>query len=256
MKALLVLEDEDKIKLLKESLTTKGYDTICYNWILKALDNIEEISPHIVIINAEEYPRHWKTFVQYVNTYLPKNDIDIYLLANNLSENEQNKIKILGIKDVLYNISEDMSKIPNIIEHENSNSATKDLNSEEDFILKKELQPTEKELTEKYYSAFETPVIKLDFSQKEKQKKIVSSCTFSITTPALNRVIFGNVKKYKYPTIIFIPNKKEDIQYLRFGQVFENCTLKQVVDNKELSSSHRCQIRGISENAVEFCLLR
>ena len=88
------------------------------------------------------------------------------------------------------------------------------------------------------------------------QRKIVSSCDFFITNPSTNRIISGKVKKYKYPTLIFIPNNQDEKKSLRFGQIFENCILKQVVNNKELSSTHRCQIRGFTDNSIEFCLLR
>ena len=42
MKALLVLDDKDKLSLLKTKLSKAGFDTICYQWLMKALDNIEE----------------------------------------------------------------------------------------------------------------------------------------------------------------------------------------------------------------------
>ena len=74
MKALLVLEDKEKLSLLNKKLTETGYDTICYQWLLKALDNIEEIAPHLIFISAIDYPRHWKTFVQHVRTHFSAED--------------------------------------------------------------------------------------------------------------------------------------------------------------------------------------
>ena len=64
MKALLVADDEKAINNISEVLKAAGYDTIVYTWLLKALDNIEEIAPHLIIVSTGDYPRHWKTLAQ------------------------------------------------------------------------------------------------------------------------------------------------------------------------------------------------
>ena len=111
MKALIVLEDKEKLSLLKKKLTNAGFDTICYQWLMKALDNLEEISPHLVIISAEDYPRHWKVFVQHVKANFSDNQTEIYLLASSKDSVESDKVKILGIKDVIYDFESDLQKL-------------------------------------------------------------------------------------------------------------------------------------------------
>lgn len=274
MKALVVLDDKDKIESLKKRLSEIGYDTICYQWLMKALDNIEEIAPHLVIINAEDYPRHWKIFVQHLKAHSFGYETKIYLIANNLTEDELDKIQILGIQDVIYDIENDFYKISNNEKIENELEIKTDSNQDETTetteksFINDNTQNEVENLNQNKIIGEEKQTITSESDKTEKskeiklnetippKKKVVSSCTFSLLNPNTNKVILGKVRRYKYPTIIFYPNNKSEIQNLRFGQIFENCTLKQVVDNNELSSSHRCQIRGKTEDYIEFCLLR
>ena len=286
MKALIVLEDKEKLSLLKKKLTNAGFDTICYQWLMKALDNLEEISPHLVIISAEDYPRHWKVFVQHVKANFSDNQTEIYLLASSKDSVESDKVKILGIKDVIYDFESDLQKlisswIPDpeeiavqVVSPEPAESAVQvpspepadtavQVDSPEPAhsavqVASPEPADTAVQVasTELALTAAQVPTPEPAHTAAHSQKPVVSSCNFIITNPVTNRAIPGRVRKYKYPTIIFIPNNKEDVKALRFGQVFENCILKQVVNNKELSCNHRCQIRGISDDSIEFCLLR
>ena len=321
MKALIVLDDKEKLASLSSKLTNAGFDTICYQWLMKALDNLEEISPHLVLISAEDYPRHWKVFVQHIK--LHNDETKVFLLTSSLTEEEQKKVEILGIEDIIYNIDSELQKVflafdsqkyqqtEPVLEPEPTLKAEPVLEpepalkaeplSEPEQTLKAEpvLKPeptlkaeplSEPEPALKAEPLFEPepalkaeplsepepalqakplsepePTLKAEPLSKPEpalqtepvlERKIVSSCDFFITNPFTNRIICGKVKKYKYPTLIFIPNNQDEKNSLRFGQTFENCILKQVVNNKELSSNHRCQIRGFTDNSIEFCLLR
>ena len=66
MKTLLVSEEENAVKNISQYLQSIGSEMICYHNVLKALDNIDEISPHLVIVDAESFPRLWKVFVQFI----------------------------------------------------------------------------------------------------------------------------------------------------------------------------------------------
>ena len=419
MKALIVLDDKEKLSSISEKLTNAGFDTICYQWLMKALDNLEEISPHLVIISAEDYPRHWKVFVQHIKAHFKDDNTKVFLLTSSLTEEEQKKVKYLGIQDIIYDINTDLQKVISAFTLEPALTAepvlepvpalttetlsepepaltaepvlepvpvltaepvlepvpvltaepvlepvpvltaepvlepvpalTAETHSEPVPVLTAEPvsepvpAPTAETLSEPVpVLTAETlsepvpvltaeplsepvpvltaepvpepvpaltaepvpepvpaltaeplsepvPAVRAEpvpepvpalaaepLSEPEPaltaepvlesvqtlqtepvfQRKIVSSCDFFITNPSTNRIISGKVKKYKYPTLIFIPNNQDEKKSLRFGQIFENCILKQVVNNKELSSTHRCQIRGFTDNSIEFCLLR
>ena len=381
MKALIVLDDKEKLASLSSKLTNAGFDTICYQWLMKALDNLEEISPHLVLISAEDYPRHWKVFVQHIKLHNDKTKV--FLITSSLTKEEQKKVEILGIEDIIYNIDSELQKVflafdsqnhqqteplfepepalkaeplfepepalkaEPVLEPEPALKAEPVLEPEQTLTAEPVFEPeptlkaeplsepelplkaeplsepepalqaeplsepepvlraeplsepeptlqaeplsepepalqaeplSEPEPTLKAEPLFEPepalkaeplfepeptlkaePVLEPEPALKAEpvlERKIVSSCDFFITNPFTNRIICGKVKKYKYPTLIFIPNNQDEKNSLRFGQTFENCILKQVVNNKELSSNHRCQIRGFTDNSIEFCLLR
>lgn len=98
MKALIISEDEKVYTTLDEILKKASYDTIIYKWLLKALDNIEEIRPDLIVVSSSEYPRHWKTLVQFVKSGIGGDDVEIYLYEPTpVSEEDQEKAKVLGV---------------------------------------------------------------------------------------------------------------------------------------------------------------
>ncbi|MBQ8013649.1 MAG: hypothetical protein IJ257_04520 [Treponema sp.] len=99
MKALLVADDEKAINNISEVLKSAGYDTIVYKWLLKALDNMEEIAPHLIVISTADYPRHWKTLAQYASSgfgdYIPQ---VILYTDENFNEEEEKKAEVLHVR--------------------------------------------------------------------------------------------------------------------------------------------------------------
>ena len=100
MKALIISEEQTVCDSLNAVLVKAGYDTIVYKWLLKALDNIEEIRPDCIVVSSSEYPRHWKTLVQFVKSGIGGDNVDIYLYEPNpMSAEDEEKARILGITD-------------------------------------------------------------------------------------------------------------------------------------------------------------
>lgn len=98
MKALIISEDEKVYSTLDDILKTASYDTIIYKWLLKALDNIEEIQPDLIVVSSSEYPRHWKTLVQFVKSGIGGDDVEIYLYEPTpVSAEDEEKARILGV---------------------------------------------------------------------------------------------------------------------------------------------------------------
>ena len=101
MKALLVADDEKAITNISEVLKTAGYDVIVYKWLLKAMDNIEEIAPHLIVISTKDYPRHWKTLAQYSTTLAADYTPEIILYAEEpLPEEEEKKAEALHVRGI------------------------------------------------------------------------------------------------------------------------------------------------------------
>ena len=108
MKALIISDDTSTICRLDDFLSKQGFGTIIYRWLLKALDNIEEIRPDCVIVSSSEYPRHWKTLVQFLKSGIGGEKIGIYLYEPNpLSEEDQKKAVTLGVTGYITSLEDD-----------------------------------------------------------------------------------------------------------------------------------------------------
>jgi hypothetical protein len=65
---MLVMADDDSCAVVSRFLKPLGFELIRYRHVLKAMDNIDEIDPAGIIISSKDFPRHWKTMVQFVRT--------------------------------------------------------------------------------------------------------------------------------------------------------------------------------------------
>lgn len=137
MKALVISDNQEIVDSLQSYLKVNNFDIIIYRWLLKALDNIEEIHPDIIFVSACEYPRHWKTLASFVKSGIGGNNIKLFLYDPvPLSEEEVKKAHELGVQALINNLSDlELRKIgSNIINTGlNDNSiTTNDKNNKED----------------------------------------------------------------------------------------------------------------------------
>lgn len=117
MKALIVSDALQESLNIQSALEQAGYDVICYRWLLKALDNLEEIQPHVVVINAIDYPRHWKIVVQHMKCSLRKQPKVILLTPANFDEEEAEKADLLGICGCITGVSQKhMERLTQLLE--------------------------------------------------------------------------------------------------------------------------------------------
>lgn len=99
MKALVISDRQEIIDYVNPLLKEKGFDLIHYRWIIKALDNIEEIQPDIIVLSSAEYPRHWKTLAGFIQSGIGGNDVKVYLYEPApLSDEEKKKASDLNVK--------------------------------------------------------------------------------------------------------------------------------------------------------------
>ncbi len=112
MKVLLISDDKKNLEILDRALCKNDYDTIIYHWLLKALDNIEEISPDFCIVSLPDYPRHWKILSQFVKSENLRNNCKVILFSpEKLSEEENKKAEELGILGTFETTDENGIKI-------------------------------------------------------------------------------------------------------------------------------------------------
>ena len=108
MKALLISESDEILNSYAAFFKEAGYDTVCYRWLLKAMDNLEEIEPLVVFIDGFGYPRHWKTLAQYIKTSFK--NAPLVLLAADLSEEETKKADCLDVHCIRGSIDDEQTR--------------------------------------------------------------------------------------------------------------------------------------------------
>ena len=112
MKLLLVLGSDDTYNLMTLYVKPLGFELIRYNQVLKAIDNIDEIDPSAIIISARDFPRHWKTMVQFVRSERSKEVCPIILLrGDNFPQEEIHKASFLGVSGIVTEALENHSEI-------------------------------------------------------------------------------------------------------------------------------------------------
>ena len=112
MKLLLVLADDTSHKLIAHYVKPLGFELIRYVHVLKAMDNIDEVAPHAIIISARDFPRHWKIMVQFVHNQRPKNDCPIIILrGDQFSVEEASKASFLGVSGIVTERLENLAEI-------------------------------------------------------------------------------------------------------------------------------------------------
>ena len=102
MKLLLVLSSDETYNLISIYIKPLGFELIRYNHVLKAMDNIDEIDPSAIIISAMDFPRHWKTMVQFVRNERTKDVCPIIILTGEkFPLEESSKASFLGVNGTI-----------------------------------------------------------------------------------------------------------------------------------------------------------
>jgi hypothetical protein len=192
MKLLLILASEKNYEILSTYIKPLGFDLIRYKHVLKAMDNIDEIDPTGIIISASDFPRHWKTLVQFVRTERPKDTTPIIVLrGENFLLEETTKAFYLGVSGV---VSENLSE-PMEIDRLQS-------------ILSRYVSTEEKRKAKRY--------------KLEKNNQIA----FMFTHPENDNIITGKIIDISQTGISFDPDDNSLLEDISLETEFPNCSLR------------------------------
>ncbi|MCR5699756.1 MAG: hypothetical protein K6G52_08970 [Treponemataceae bacterium] len=197
MKVLIVTEDENINSQVSSFLENQGFDCIKYRILMKALDNLEEIAPKAIFLSAQDYPRHWKTFLQYAQGIDLKAKIILYS-QKPLNQDEQDKAKFLGVGYIITRIDEEMlSGLSEflILNHNNENPETP--------------KKDDKDIYDPYV-----------------QEKTFENCNFLFNDAQSGKIINGKVISIDDDRLIYYIFDENESKNLMPGTEFKNCTLK------------------------------
>lgn len=263
MKALLIADNPQAIDNISQILETAGYDVITYKWLLKALDNIEEISPHLIIVSAKDYPRHWKTLAQYAQTVFASYKPQIILYAEGgLDDEEKSKAQALKVRGIFESIDVcGLEKLREILTKEadiyagklltddgvptvgklifddeqdlpltdsvfEDSTVTETAPEEEESIMT-ETAPAEEDSTVTETAPVEEDSIVTETAPSEDQQEISSiSCAFMFENPLTGKLVTGYACNFDGKTFSFDADIPDFIKDLSEGSEIENGSLK------------------------------
>jgi hypothetical protein len=102
MKLMLILGSDEIPGLISDHLKPLGFEVIRYRHVLKAMDNLDEIDPACIIIGAGDFPRHWKTLVQFVRYERTKEQCPVILLKkDDFPLEEASKAFFIGVSGIV-----------------------------------------------------------------------------------------------------------------------------------------------------------
>ena len=96
---ILILADDMSLKKRFSSYFGRlGYSVIQYTHPLKIMDNLDEISPDVLVCSAVDYPRHWKLIVKQVRETRSREETAIILsVEEQFDAEEADKASFLGV---------------------------------------------------------------------------------------------------------------------------------------------------------------
>jgi len=99
---LLVKDSAPWLRTLERQLSPYGVSVVHYKNPLKALDNLEEIRPSILLYDLQDFPRHWKILAKFLREEYSKDELIFLLLSRTAAPLEEaNKALFLGINGIL-----------------------------------------------------------------------------------------------------------------------------------------------------------
>jgi len=187
---MLVSETQDKSKDLIKFFKEESINIVCYNSPMKALDNLQEIMPDILVIDAVDFPRHWKIMTQYLRYDKSKNDVVVLLIVSDLfSALEVDKAVKVGVQGVI-NVDESY-----------------------DVVAKKA-----SDILSKY------KCLTFRKGRSDGCNIPAKKCSFLFIEPSTGAIITGKVKDIQKTSILFIPDTNLDS--LEKGSLLDTCSLK------------------------------
>jgi len=112
MKLLLVLDSDESYNLISLYVKPLGFELIRYRHAVKAMDNIDEIDPRAIVISARDFPRHWKTMVQFFRSERSRDECPVIILTGeDFSMEERSKASFLGVSGTILEKLDDPAEI-------------------------------------------------------------------------------------------------------------------------------------------------
>ena len=204
MKALLIADTDVSVRAISDTIEPYGFDIIRYRSPVKALDNVDEIAPDAVFISAGDFPRHWKTIVQYVRADTGRDrTVIVLLVTDRFTAEDADKAVHIGVQAIVGESMSGGNDIPRLVE-----------------------------VFSRYrYVGVETHPRVCD--------AVGERMVFMFTNPLSDMIITGKLDSVSAATLMFRPDSPSAVADLSPGERLEQCTL--MIDGKEYAPA--CIVR-------------
>jgi len=112
VKIVLVAQRSELKDHIREYFASQGSEIIQYLNPIKAMDNIDEIEPDLVLFSALDFPRHWKPFLVYLRSSRDRDStVFVLLKGDNFPFEEASKAHHLGANGIVHEDLENRREI-------------------------------------------------------------------------------------------------------------------------------------------------
>jgi DNA-binding response OmpR family regulator len=103
MKILLVSEREEIRDHIRTNFMPRGAEIIQYFNPIKAMDNLDELEPDVVLFSSQDFPRHWKPFLIFLRDSRAREQcVFVLLTGNDFDHEEADKAQALQVNAILH----------------------------------------------------------------------------------------------------------------------------------------------------------
>jgi len=215
MKLLLITENEETRSTLLFHLKPVGFEVVRYASPLKAMDNIDELDPEVVVFSAVDFPRHWKPFVKLLRERKTREEsVCILLKGDSFPFEEAAKAVHLGVNGILADNLADPRTLHNLQE-----------------ILVRYGMVKEGRETRRY--------IPREYDELE----------FILTLPKTLQLVTGSLLDISQTGACFVPDQAELTAGLAKGSELPGCSLKV---GEQILAIDSCVLRNGDSLALQF----
>jgi len=190
MKILLVSTDIDFKKSLEKNIKPIGFEVIHYTNPIKAMDNLIEVEPDLVLADGVQFPRHWKILLKLLRDEFDK-EKSVFILLTDQSFDIQEAAKAIHLGANA------------LLDHSIQNP--KDLKSIENVFRR--------------YKALQRNHL------TTQGQELSDSIGFIFTHPESIQLITGQILEISEKGLSFLPDDLPCAADLSPGQIIEDCSL-------------------------------
>jgi hypothetical protein len=218
MKILLVSERDELNGYIRRNFMPRGAEIIQYFSPIKAMDNLDEVSPDLILFSAQDFPRHWKPFIAFLRDFRDREQcIFVLLIGSEFDHEEADKAQALQVNGVVHEHLRDKQELARL-----------------------------KDLVNRYR----------DIGDARTEKRIVPTHVdqlgFIFTHPERLELLFGRVEDVSAAGVSFVPTDRQKSMDLLRGTLVPTCSLR--VGDQVLSFSSRI-VRNDRTISFEFSTL-